>query len=136
MSGAVFMGFIGAIFLGIGLYFRRKNQNLRAAMIRVPLEVIDMVSSRDSDGKSTYAPVYEIIAGAHRGRTHESTFSTSPAMHKTGDKVDGIFNPLTGEIASIKATNLANLVARIVIAIGTLIVGFALLGLLGLGPFG
>ncbi|MEM9733658.1 MAG: DUF3592 domain-containing protein [Pseudomonadota bacterium] len=126
--------FMGGIFAAIGFAFRYHNQKLRKNMIRVPVEVIDLVSSRDSDGDTTYAPVYEITDGPHKGRTHKSGFSSKPAIHNKGDRVEGIFNPDSGQISSIKASNLANLIASGAIAVGVMIIGFALLGAIGLGP--
>lgn len=133
---SVFFGFFGLIMCVIGGFIRKSQTSMRSRMIRVTVRVTDLLASRSSDGGVTYAPMFEIVDGPHAGRSHMSTFYTKPAMHDVGDEVPGIFNPESGEIASLKSANLGNLISSILLAVGTGILGFGALGAFGLGPFG
>lgn len=132
--GSIFIGAIGLMFLVMGLTMRNKEIAKHARMIPVQVRVNEMVTMRDSDGDHTYAPVYEITDGPHKGKTHSSEFGSNPAIHKTGDETEGRYDPTTDEIFSLKQTNTTNLVASGLAAIGAAVVIAAIFGMFGLGP--
>ncbi|MEM9678265.1 MAG: DUF3592 domain-containing protein [Pseudomonadota bacterium] len=132
--GNIFIGAIGLAFLVVGLRMRNKENAKHARMIPAQVRVNELIKVRGSSGGDTFAPVYEIMDGPHKGKTHKSEFGSNPPTHKVGDETEGRYDPSTGEILSLKQTNRTNLVASGVAAVGAAVVIAAIFGMFGLGP--
>ncbi len=99
---------IGGIFAAIGLlttavggWLYHQDQSLAANGVHTRGTVIDMASSRDSDGDWTYRPVVAFTdASGGRHRFSSSVGSNRPS-HSIGETVDIIYSPWAPEQAMI-----------------------------------
>jgi len=68
------------------------SQSLQANGIKSIAKVIELIRSSDSDGSSTYTPVFEYKRGTTT-QIFKSSFSSYPPTYDVGDKVNVIYNP-------------------------------------------
>ena len=98
--GGIF-ALVGLIFAGVGGWFYLEDRSLAANGVHAQGTVIDVVSSRDSDGDYTYRPVVEFLDEG--GARHEFTgkVGSNPPAHSTGERVDVIYSPWSPTDATI-----------------------------------
>jgi len=124
---------IGGIFASLGLVFVAgaawaflADRNFAAAGAHAPGTVIDMTSSRDSDGDYTYKPVVEFRDAEGRRHVFTSSVSSSPPQHAIGESVEVIYAPASPDKAVIDSFVDRFLLPLIFGGLGTL---FAAIGL-------
>lgn len=110
---------LGTVFALIGLYMEHRQNQFVDHGLRVNVRVVQMHTSRDSDGDYTYKPEFEIESGVYAGRRHTSSFSTNPPIHAVGDTGPGLYNPETGEIQSGKSARSIGIFAILFSSLGS-----------------
>ena len=90
--GGIFAA-VGLIFAGAGGWLYLADRGLAANGVHTQGTVIDVVSSRDSDGDTSYRPVVEFLDES--GARHEfvGKVGSNPPAHSTGERVDVIYSP-------------------------------------------
>jgi len=78
---------------GIGGWFFFDTRNFLQFATQTTGTVVDLQSSRDSEGDTMYTPVFEYQDGT--GTTHKiiSSWSSNPPSHLEGDAVDVLYDP-------------------------------------------
>jgi hypothetical protein len=127
---------IGGIFASLGVafvagagWFYLADRSFAAAGVHAPGTVIDMVSSRDSDGDYSYKPVVEFRDAEGRRHVFTSNVSSSPPQHATGESVAVIYAPASPDEAVIDSFLDRFLLPLIFGGLGTVFaaIGFGLL---------
>lgn len=98
--GAAFAA-VGLVLAAIGGWFYFADRDLAAAGVRTQGTVIQMVSSRDTNGSYTSRPVVEFFDPAGTRHVFMSQVSSSPPNHSTGERVDVLYLPGSPENAVI-----------------------------------
>lgn len=87
------MGVTAAGLIYLGIHLGQGMQSFLARAAQAPGEVVRLESSRDNEGDTTYYPhVAFTTAGGGQFEFRDSVGS-NPAMYRTGDRVDVLYDP-------------------------------------------
>lgn len=92
------------VFGGIAVYLFFEQRNLEQNGVEATATVVEMIESRDSDGDTTYAPVFEFRARNGRVFRVKSGFSSYPPEYQVGERVTILYLPESPENAEIKGS--------------------------------
>lgn len=89
--GAI-LGLVGVILLAIAAWTALSSRHLRRDGLRADGEVIELVRKRDSDGDTTWAPVFRFATAEGQVIEVQSSLSSSPAAHAVGEPVQVLYH--------------------------------------------
>lgn len=98
--GGIF-GLVGVILLAIAAWTALSSHRLRRDGLRADGEVIELVRKRDSDGGTTWAPVFRFTTAEGKVIEVQSSLSSSPASHAVGEPVQVLYRADTPHAARI-----------------------------------
>lgn len=98
--GGIFLAF-GLVFGGIGGWVWWSDRDLANNGTHTQGTVIDLASSRDSDGDVTYRPVVEFLDASGARREFTGSVGSSPPSFSRGEEVEVIYDPWSPEQAMI-----------------------------------
>ncbi len=103
IAGTMVLASVALLFVAIAWGVR--SYTVSRTWIPVRGEVVSLVSSQDSDGSTTYAPIVEYHTGSELPRRFQHTVSSGGLLaNEIGDRVDVLYDPDDPDHAIISST--------------------------------
>lgn len=101
LAARIVFGLVGVVLLSVAVWMAASSYRLQRDGLRAPGEVIELVRRRDSDGDTTWAPVFRFTTAAGEVMEVQSSVSSAPASHAVGEAVQVLYRPQEPHAARI-----------------------------------